>query len=278
MPLRGAAIGPDTVLVWTGERELTRFHRDGSRARIELPFAPLAAQIAEHVIAVDERGTTHRFALDGTPLGFLPLLESPGTIDHAALSADGSKLAIFAGGEVQLFEHGVMRPRSFEHRRIGWHDLGVDLSGDGTCVLVLFESRFATGENLGDDVQGFSIEGSDGAVQFRHIARQLPPLEIAMSRDARRIAICEHGQHVRVAEAVSMAQLHRIEPRGHVQAMQFDGERLGVLFDYELVLVGDEIVRITLPERFEDFVLVGDEAVCIHPELGAWWIKLAAAT
>ena len=264
-------------MVWTGERELTRFMRDGTRASFELPFAPLAARIADHVFAVDERGSTHRFALDGTHEGFVPLLESPGTIHEAALSADGSKLAIFTD-EVQLFEHGVWRPWSFEHRRIeGCRELGVDLSGDGTCVLVRYATHTPHGENLGDDVEGFSITRSDGVLHFRHLERQLPPIEVVMSHDARRIAICEYEQQVRIAEAITMAPLHRIEPRGYVHAMQFDGPRLGVLFDYELVLVDDAIVRFALPEQFEDFVLVGNEAVCIHPELGAWWITVAGA-
>ncbi|MBA3502983.1 MAG: hypothetical protein H0T65_21655, partial [Deltaproteobacteria bacterium] len=78
-------------------------------------------------------------------------------------------------------------------------------------------------------------------------------------------------------ETVSMAPLHRIEPVGHVQAMRFDGARLGVLFDYELVIVDRTETRLVLPEQFDDFVICGSDAVCVHPELGAWWIKTAAA-
>ncbi len=39
----------------------------------------------------------------------------------------------------------------------------------------------------------------------------------------------------------------------------------------------ETVTRIALPEHFVDVVLVGDEAVCVHPELGAWWIKAAPA-
>ncbi|MDQ3336424.1 MAG: hypothetical protein M4D80_14750 [Myxococcota bacterium] len=275
MRFPGAAIGPDAVLVWTGDRELTRFSRDGARASFTLPFTPLAARIGSDIVAVDDRGSVHRFTLAGENLGFLPLLESPGAITRAAVSADGSRVAILTD-EVQVFAHGQLVPWSFEHRRHpGWRESGVDISADGKCLLVHYVTF--GGMNLGDDAEGFSITRADGVVLFRYFAQKLPPLEISMTHDARLVAICQHENQVRLAETVSMAPLHRIEPVGHVQAMRFDGARLGVLFDYELVIVDRTETRLVLPEQFDDFVICGSDAVCVHPELGAWWIKTAAA-
>lgn len=275
MRFPGAAIGPDAVLVWTGDRELTRFSRDGARASFTLPFAPLAGRIGADVVAVDERGSVHRFSLTGEHRGFVPLLESAGTITQAAVAADGSRLAILAA-EVQVFAHGQLVPWSFEHRRHeGWRERGVDISTDGTCLVVHYVTF--GGLNLGDDAEGFSITRADGTVLFRDFAQKLPPLEVAVTHDARLVAICQHENQVRLAETGSMAPRHRIEPVGHVQAMRFDGARLGVLFDYELVIVDGAETRLDLPEQFDDFVFCGDDVVCIHPELGAWWIKTAAA-
>jgi hypothetical protein len=277
MRFPGAAIDIDAVLVWTGDRELTRFERGGTRASFTLPFAPLAARIARaDIVAVDERGSVHRFSHAGEHRGFVPLLESPGTIRDAAVSLDGGVVAILAG-EVQVFHDGQLVPWSFEHRRHeGWRETAVDISGDGKCLVV----HYATfgGPNLGDDAEGFSITRGDGFVLFRHFAQKLPPLEVAITRSAHLVAICEHENQVRLKQTGSMAPLHLIEPAGQVHAMHFDRERLGVLSDYELVMVERNQTRLVLPEQFDDFVFCGyDDVVCLHPELGAWWIKLAAA-
>ena len=263
MRFPGAEIDVDAVLVWTGDRELTRFERNGARASFTLPFAPLAARIARHdIVAVDERGSVHRFSHAGEHRGLVPLLESPGTITDAAVSLDGSVVAVLAG-EVQVFEDGQPVTWSFEHRRHeGWRETSVDISGDGKCLVV----HYATfgGLNLGDNAEGFSITDRDGFVWFRHFAHL--------------VAICENERDVRLKQTKSMAPLHHIEPAGQVHAMHFDRERLGVLSDYELVMVERNQTRFVLPEQFDDFVFYGyDDVVCIHPELGAWWIKLAAA-
>lgn len=276
----GAALGPDAVLVWTDDRELTRFERDGTRSSFVLPFTPLAARIGSELVAVDSRGSVHRFSLAGEHRGFVPLLESPGTIDAASVSADGSRLAILAG-EVQVFEHGQLRPWTFEHRRHeGWRERGVELAANGSALLVRYETfsdkSSPGGENLGDNAEGFSITRDDGLCLYRHFARHLPSLELAMSSDARLVAICEHEKQVRIAETGSMATLHRIDAVGHVHTMRFDGMRLGVLYDYALVYVDGREIRLALPEHFEDFVLCETTAVCVHPELGAWWIDLTS--
>ena len=276
MRFPGAALSTDAVLVWTGERELTRFERDGTRASFTLPFAPLAARITDVILAVDERGSVHTFSLAGDHRGLVGLPESPGTITDAAISADGRRLAVLAG-EVQVFHDGVLVPWAFEHRRHeGWRERGVDISGDGKALVV----HYATfgGLNLGDAAEGFSITRADGVVLFRYFAQKLPPLEVAVTHHASLVAICQHGNQVRLAQTLSMAPLHLVEPVGQVHAMRFDRDRLGVLFDYALVLVERNQTRLALPEQFDDFVICGGDAVCIHPELGAWWIKLAAAS
>ena len=277
MRFRGEALDRDTVLVWTGDRELTQFSRDGTRASFTLPFTPVAGRIdGATVVAVDERGTVHRFSRTGEPLGFVPLPEAPDRITGAAIHGDGALVAILAG-EVQVYAYGRLRPWSFEHRRAdGWRETGVDISGDGRALLVHYATT-GSGDNLADTVEGFSITRDDGLIMYRHFARHLAPLEIAMSPDARRIAICEDASYVRLAETPSMAPLHRIEPVGRVSCMRFDDARLGVLYDYQLVIVDGGETRLELPEQFDDFVFSGDEVVCVHPELGAWWIKTAAA-
>jgi hypothetical protein len=288
-------IDRDTVLVVTGERELTRFHRDGRRTRIELPFAPIATQLSTQIFAVDARGSTHRFSLDGKPEGVVQMFAD---IEPraAALSLDGSRLAVL-GEQVRYFELGIEHPWSFQHRAGGdWRETGVGLSGDGKCVLVEYEVRDAQGLTLGDRIETFAIVRRDGVTHFRHMEHALPELEVAMSHDARRIAYRLHDGYVRVAEGVSMARLHLIEPKGPVHAMRWFGERLAILFDYELVivdhtalpfgsaaspgharLVDEAVTRIALPEHFVDVVLGDGEAVCVHPELGAWWITTATA-
>lgn len=266
----------DSVLVVTGERELTRFQRDGARTRIELPFTPLATQISTHIFAVDARGDTHRLALDGTHEDRVQLLADV-TPRAAALSHDGSRLALL-GDEVRYFERGVERRWSFQHRTGDWRETGVGLSGDGTCVLVEYSGRDVHGLTLGDRIDAFTIARSDGATVFRHMEHAIPELAVAMSANAMRIAYHLHDQYVHVVQGVQMTRLHLVEPKGKVRALRWFGARLAILFDYELVIVDDAVTRIALPEHFEDVVLAGDEAVCIHPELGAWWITVAAAT
>ncbi len=281
MRFPGAAIGPDAVLVWTGDRELTRFERDGARASFTVPFTPLAAHIGpDDMVAVDDRGSIHTFSLTGEHQGFVPLRESPGTIEQAAVSESGEVLAILAG-EVQLFMHGLMLPWSFDHRRYeaARETAVIALSKNGGGVLVRFETA-SSSENLGGTMQGIVLGRQDGKAIYRHIARELPPMELALSPNASLIAFCEHGNQVRIDEVEHMAMVHRVEPAGQVQSFRFRENTLGVLFDYTFVVVHDGGIRetrIALPEQFDDFVFSGDEVVCIHPELGAWWIKTAAA-
>src|SRR5512139_205038 len=282
MRFSGAALGPDAVLVWTGERELTRFERDGTRSSFTLAVRPLGATLTrDGLLVVDERGTIHRYTVAGQHLGFVPLLEAPGSLRQAAVSADGALLGVLAE-EVDLFEHGRPVTWPFAHRRHdGWRELGLDVSGDGHSVLVFFETLTATGENLGDNVQGFSVTRRDGAVLYRHVTPVLPPTVVEMSFDARWLAICEHGNQLHVGRALSMETVHRIEPAGQIACFRFRDALLGVLFDYELVLVDLDArreARLALPEQFEDVVLTETDAVAIHPELGAWWIPLASVT
>jgi hypothetical protein len=276
MRLSGGAISPDAVLIWTGERELTRFERSGARESFMIGARPIAAHVGVGgIVVADEAGRVHRYDVTGQRLGFVPLLESPSVIEAAAVSADGSRLAILAG-EVQIFAHGQLRPWSFAHRREkGWRERGVDLSADGRAVLVRY-SLAGNPEVLGEVVDGVSITRDDGVRLFRHFAQKLKPLQLAMSFDARRLAKCEDKQRVSIYETGTMTMLHRIEPAGRVSAMHFDGQRLGVLYDYQLVLYDERERRIDLPEQFDDFVFCGDDIVCIHPELGAWWIDITA--
>lgn len=277
MRFPGEAIGPDSVLAWTGDRELTRFERDGARARVELPFAPLDARIyADHVLAVDERGSVHRFSLAGAPESVVPLLEAPPAIRQAALSPNGDRLAILHD-EVEVFAQGMLRPWSFEHRRApGWRETGVEFPWE-RHILISYTTTSEHGENLGDDVEAFSITRNDGYLAYRHATLKLPALEFAFCAVQPWLAICEHDR-VRIDELGSMMTIHHVAPAGQVQCLRFSGALLGVLFDYELALVhdGTRETRIELPEQFDDIVLFGDEAVCIHPELGAWWVKTSA--
>lgn len=268
----------DSVLVWTADRELTRFHRDGTRAHIALPFTPLDVKLADKIYAVDPHGAVHGFSRDGAHAHVTPLLAEIPPITQAALSADGSQLAVLAA-QVELFERGVRRPWSFTHRRVAyWREHGVGLSGDGRCVLVHFDQHDAHGANLGDRLAAFEITRSDGVMHYRHIQRSLHGLAVAMSHDARRIAYHLDDQYVRVAEGIRMTRLHLVEPKGRVHAMRWFGARLAILFDYELVIVDEAVRRISLPEHFTDVALVEDEAVCVHPDLGVWWIKVAVPT
>lgn len=268
----------DTVLAVTGDRTLTRFHRAGTHQRIELPFAPLAIQIATQIFAVDARGATHRFALDGAFESVVPVLADVEP-RAAAVSRDGNHLAILTD-RIRLFELGVEEPRTFGHRTGDWREHGVGLSDDGTCLLVHYDHHDTHGLALGDRAEVFEIvrrRGPRPITYYRLMQRSLHGLVVAMSEDARRIAYHLEDQYVHVAEGVSMTRLHLVEPAGRVHAMRWFDERLAILFDYELVIVDERVQRIPLPEHFEDVVLLDGEAVCMHPELGAWWVTTTAA-
>lgn len=276
MPLSGAAIEPDAILAFTGERELTRFARDGSRAAFALPFAPLVWQIGPAgVWLVDDRGTVHRYTTAGEAAGATALGEAPGPLRGAALSADGRWLALLAD-EIQVFERGAWRPWTFAHRRGTWRELGVDLSADGRYIL----ARVATANDprvLGAAGERLVIGDAEGAVIYRRLAA--PPLVHVLAPDARHLATCEDGE-LRIDATGSMHTLHRLA-LPHVRRFGFAGGLLGALTDAQLVLVevaGGRVARLDLPEEFTDLVLGERDAVVLHPELGAWWIPLASVT
>jgi hypothetical protein len=272
--LRGAAIATDAVLVWTADRKLVRVERAGTHTLIELPFTPLAAHIGAELVAVDDRGSVHRFSHAGEPRGVVSLLESPGKIIDAAVSEGGSRLAILTD-HVQVFEHGQPRPWSFDHRREdGWSEHGVDISVDGSALLVSFELR-GSGMNLGDTGEGFSITRADGVISFRRFVREIAAFELEMTADAQRVALSEQGKQLAVFATGTMAPIYSFKPVPHVRAIHFDDDRLGVLYDDKFDVLGLEI-NFPLPEQFDDFVFCGSSIVCMHPELGAWWIDLTS--
>jgi|MudIll2142460700_1097286.scaffolds.fasta_scaffold173941_2 hypothetical protein len=280
MRLSGAAIGPDAVLVWTGARELTRFERSGGRASFTLPVTPLASQIGpDGVRVVDERGTIHLYSHAGQPRNVVALAESPGVVKQAALSADGRWLALLTD-EIQMFEHGVWQPWDFDERRAGYRELGVDLSANGRYVLSHYKTT-ATGSEvaLGDESEGFVISERDGTRVYRHMQRELPPLDVALAPDGRWVAICADDVRIYVDEIESMRRVFQLEPLEHVQRFGFSDRLFGVLYDYRLVLrdiAAEREARLELPEQFEHLVLCDHDVVVVHPELGAWWIPLAS--
>jgi len=280
MRLSGAAIGPDTVMVWTGARELTVFGRAGSQWSFTVPAAPLAWQIAaDGVRIVDARGTIHRYSDAGTYEGAVALAEAPGTINQAALSADGRWLAILTD-EIQLFEAGAWRPWAFVHRRpTGWREVGVDISANGRYVLARFETFSDLGLELGDNSEGLVISAQDGNVVYRHVMQQLPALEVALSPDGRWVARCEDDERIFVDETTSMRPVLQLEPHGRVTCFGFSDRLFGVLYHHGLAVVdvaADRQAWLDLPEHFEHLVLCERDVVVVHPELGAWWVPLAS--
>lgn len=135
MPLHGAAIGPDAVLVWTGPRALTRF-RGGARMTLSLPFAPRAARITgDGVRVVDVRGTIHRFTLAGERVAEVPLHTRVGKIEQAALAGHRDRVARLVDDQVDVYDDGAPLPW-LPPRPDGYRELAVELSADGERLLV----------------------------------------------------------------------------------------------------------------------------------------------
>src|SRR5689334_11688412 len=141
MPLRGAAIGPDAVLVWTGTRELTRFDRDGTRTSFTVPVPPLASKIdANGLRIVDELGTIHRYTHAGAHTGATHLHSVPADIKAAALAATCDRLALLVGEEAAVYQDGAPLGWPIERSLDGYRETGVDLSADGELLLVAYET------------------------------------------------------------------------------------------------------------------------------------------
>ncbi|HLL25140.1 MAG TPA: hypothetical protein VK427_23555, partial [Kofleriaceae bacterium] len=177
----GAALGPDEVLVWTGACTLARITREGARARVTLPFSPLARAIEHDAIhAVDGYGTIHTFDVSGEARGTTPLLEAPGELAAAAVA--GQRLAVLVDGEVVVFERGLWLPWEFRHRAgEGYREVGVGLSPDGRYLATHYRTVSPTGTALGDNSEGIVVSEADGTTVYRHFAPTLPAVEVIVA-------------------------------------------------------------------------------------------------
>lgn len=280
MPLRGAAIGPDAVLVWTGTHELTRFDRAGGRTAFTVPVPPLAAKIdAGGIRVVDDLGTLHRYTLTGEHAGAIPLAVTPVDITAAALAATRDRIALLVADEAVVFEDGVPLAWTFARQYDGYRETGVDLSADGELVLVAYEtvSYFTGYGSAGSSGTGFFVQDRTGA-------RTIEQYGWTQSRDAT-ARLSPDGHHVLCDEPWLSASryVYAVGADGvdwtvtYTSPLQlaFHGPHVAVLLDTELLVIELATRRrasLSIPERFTDVVMTDDNIVLVHAELGAWWI------
>jgi hypothetical protein len=280
MPLRGAAIGPDAVLVWTGTRELTRLHRDGTRSSFTIPVPPLAAKIdATGLRIVDDLGTLHRYTLAGAHVGATHLDTVPADIKAAALAASRDRIALLAGDEAAVYEDGAPLAWPIERRLDGYREIGVDLSADGELLLVAYEtfSYFDGYGSAGNSGTGFVVLDRAGK-------QTIALYDWSTNRDATTL-LSPDGNHVLCDEpwATNSRYVYAVGADGvdwtvaYTSPLQlaFHGPHVAVLLDTELLVIELPTRRrasLAIPERFTDVVMTADNVILVHAELGAWWI------
>jgi hypothetical protein len=280
MPLRGAAIGPDAVVVWTGTRELTRFDRNGTRTSFTIPVPPLASKIdAGGLRVVDDLGTLHRYTLAGAHAGATHLASVPTDIKAAALAATCDRIALVAGEEAAVYEDGEPIAWLIERNLDGYREIGVDLSADGELLLVAYEtfSYFDGYGSAGHSGTGFVVLDRAGG-------RTIEQYDWSSSRDATAV-LSPDGKHVLCDEpwAKNSRYVYAVGADGvdwavtYTSPLQlaFHGPHVAVLLDAELVVIELATRRrasLVIPERFTDVVFAEHDVVLVHAELGAWWI------
>lgn len=267
----------DTVLVVTGARTLTRFHRDGTQHRIELPFAPITSKLdAEGMWLVDGRGTLYRCDLDGTERHAIPLEQPLAEIRAADVTPDGSMLALVAH-RTMLYSNGVHLRWPFEHAR--WRttaDRTVSLSDNGHMLAVQFDHE--PEDQIENPFHALFVYGTDGRTHERHVSRD-HPIEFAFAPNGRWLASREsqHVAELRVSTVGGATVFRRAIPG--LRSFAFSPDSLLLIVAHEALYVVDldlqRIGHIDVPEAFTTLVANERDVVAIHPELGAWWFRRA---
>ena len=297
MRLCGAAIGPDAVLVWTGERELTRFARDGSRESFAVPASPVASHIGPNGVRIaDALGTIWYLTPLGQQLGPVPLPLSrgiDGTVIAGALAITDRLALVIQGHGIdnvftEIFDSGAPVRWPFARRDVGYRESNVELTADGAWLLVAYDTFtyiVEDGDSGGENGCGVTVTDSRGSVRFaQHDARSRMH-GARISADGRWLAWCEvwaDNVYVRMQRSGD-ENLHTINALGHDAQITFGERHLAVLYEEPSQLAIVELAtqrqaQLDLPEQFTELVFCGDDVVLVHPELAAWWIPLASLT
>lgn len=294
MRVVGGAIGPDEVLVWSGERELTRFHRGGTRSSFTVPVSAVASRVGDALWIVDARGTIHRYDLAGRRVSAVALRSPPlEGIVSASLSGDGTRLAAIVGDEMTVYEAGDAIEWHSE-RSMAMHseyrERRVELSHDGNWALVEYRTSYGWTEHgsTGSRGDGVAVTGRDTARFDDYDARHSDERVHALSLDGTWLATATNdifdsqGQPIYTNELTVTHLLDgrvlRPDAYGHTRHVGFSPRYFAALFDAHIVLVDLATgfdASLELPERgFRALVVTDEDVVAIHDELGAWWIPV----
>ncbi len=284
-------------MVWTGERELTAFERDGSRSSFAVPASPVASHISPTgVRIVDDAGTIWYLTPLGQQLGPPPLpLQGAlaGKVIAGSLARIDRMALVIARPRTdeaftQIFDSGVPVRWAFARQDAGYRESAVELSDDGQWLLVAYDTfSYVTGDGDADGENGSGVVVSDlrGGVRFAQHDVRSRMHGARLSSDGGWLAWCEvwaDNVYVRMQRS-GETTARSVNALGHDAQITFGMHHLAVLYEEpsQLAIIELETQRqaqLDLPEQFTELVFCGDDVVLVHPELAAWWIPLASLT